>query len=246
MKKLDIEFIKKWTNYSEEELMEKLVKDAYSLQEEAEKNKLSEEIKERKQDEEYPVYVEMFFDCKDYLLQYFSMQEIIDACAIHMSKRDLGREITIRGHRETYPGGIFKKHTTATFKEYRGRWEREVRDNGTVFIAKNPYQGVSGGHEVVKELLLQKCPWLQEYTVQIYDVSERNDWIYIDLKSNIDSCAAKSLYVPFSALMNKDAENIIKTHQDYWHRYGNGKYDEDTKQFIESSEVREFLKKVSM
>lgn len=246
MKKLDIEFIKKWTDYSEDELMEKLVKDAYALQAEAEKNELAAKIEERKNDKEYSTYVEMFFDCKDYLLQYFSLQEIIDVCAIHMSKMDLGRETTVRGYRESYPGGIFKRHTKATFKEFRGSWEREVRDDGTVFITKNPYQGVSGGHKVVKELLLQKCPWLKEYKLSVYDVSERDDWIYVDLEADIDSYAVKSLYVPFSALMNKDAENIIKTHQDYWHRYGNGKYDEDTKKYLESPAVQEFLKKVTM
>ena len=49
---LDLELIKKWVNISDEELMQRLVKDAVGLQKEAEANKRAADIAKRKRSEE--------------------------------------------------------------------------------------------------------------------------------------------------------------------------------------------------
>ena len=61
-KKIDIDFIKEWVDISEEELMQRLVKDAVGLQEEAEKNKKTADVEKRIQDETYDIaFVKKFF-----------------------------------------------------------------------------------------------------------------------------------------------------------------------------------------
>lgn len=78
---IDIELIKKYVNITEEELMMRLVKDAVGLQKEAEENKHRSEVQERLADPEYRKYVIMFWKEYDYLKQYFTDDEIIEAAA---------------------------------------------------------------------------------------------------------------------------------------------------------------------
>ena len=48
--RIDLEYIKKWTDIPEQELMERLVKDAVGLQEEAREREHQAIVKERMQD----------------------------------------------------------------------------------------------------------------------------------------------------------------------------------------------------
>lgn len=250
-KMIDIDFIKKWVNITEEELMQRLVKDAIGLQKEAEQNQRDSLIKERKADTSYDLaFIQKFFRQYKYLSKYFSGDEILAACNRHMDKSDLTRTETIRRYvEEDTPYYTVLDHGTYTFKEYHGTWERDVRDTGTKVLVSNQYQNIYGASDVVRDLLLQKCPYLSAYDMKIYEIDERNDWIYIENPEKnpekIAGYAGSSLYVPFSALMEKDAEKIVETHRNYWHEYGSGKYDEETDKFLSSSFVTDFLAKVS-
>lgn len=245
MTMIDIEYIKKWVDISEEELMERLVKDAISLQREARNNEHAAKVAERLADERYPRMVEQFLDNYDYLSKYFSKEEIVNACAQNMGINDLTRETVRRGifAPEDKFGMIFVRHTegTVTFKEYNGSWEREVRDYGTVYLEKNRYQSVSGGHDVNKLLILSAAPWLKDYKVTVYDINHSSDWIYVDLGEEEEH----SLYVPTSAIFEKDAQRIIDCHKNYWHNYGCGKYDAREEEFLNSPLVKQFLEKVA-
>ena len=250
-KMIDIDFIKKWVNITEEELMQRLVKDAIGLQKEAEENQRDSLIKERKADTSYDLaFIQKFFRQYKYLSKYFSGDEILAACKRHMDKSDLTRTETIRRYvEEDTPYYTVLDHGTYTFKEYRGTWERDVRDTGTKVLVSNQYQNIYGASDVVRDLLLQKCPYLSAYDMKIYEIDERHDWIYIENPEKnpekIAGYAGSSLYVPFSALMEKDAEKIVETHRNYWHEYGSGKYDEETDKFLSSSFVTDLLAKVS-
>lgn len=80
---LDLEFIKKWVNISDEELMQRLVKDAVGLQKEAEANKRAADIAKRKADKSYTMdMIKRFFRQYNYLSQYFSDKEIETAVKI--------------------------------------------------------------------------------------------------------------------------------------------------------------------
>lgn len=247
MKKMvDIDFIKEWVDISEEELMQRLVKDAVGLQEEAEKNKKKADIEKRMQDETYNIaFVKKFFRQFEYLNQYFSDEDILAACKRHLEKHDLAREDRIRGYKDkdtayyTVVG-----HGMFSFTEHRGQWEREVRDEGTVILIPNQYQGYVAS-KVTKDLLLQRCPWIKSYSLEVYEINMQNDWIFV--KNPVGDAVYTvntSLYVPFSALMDKDAKKIIDTHRKYWHDYGCGKYDQETEKFLSSDFVREFLENV--
>lgn len=240
---LDLEFIKKWVNISDEALMQRLVKDAIGLQKEAEANKRAADIAKRKADSSYTMEMIMrFFRQYKYLSQYFSDKEIEIAVKNNMGKRDLTSEQWIHTMSEECSIGMFLRHEKGKFTESRGSWSRERQDMGSVYLIANQYQNVSGAPDVTRELLLSRCPWIADYKVSIYEVDTRNDWIYFE---NPDKAgySAHSLYVPFSALMEHDPEKIVQTHRDYWHSY-NAKYDEDTEVFLKSDFVKGILEKV--
>lgn len=248
MAKIDIDFIKKWVNISEEELMVRLVRDAIALQAEAEANEKAAVIREREADEEYDIgFVKDFFNGYKYFSQYFTDEQILAACKHNMSKYDLASEELFRGHLEKAPFGRIVRHQNGEFTEYsRNGWERKVRDIGTVILVPNHYQGVSGGSEVAKELMTKKCPYVKDYSVYVYEITGYgNDWVFVKTPEAISTGnSTTSLYVPLSALFTHNADKIVETHRKYWSDYGGGKYNTDTEAFLASDFVHDFLKKV--
>lgn len=253
-KMIDIEMIKQYVDISEEELMMRLVKDAVGLQEEAEKNKHKKEVKERLADPEYRKYVLMFWKEYDYLKQYFTDDEIIEAAAKFMPKFFLVTELAVPGRRpKDEPLGcgpsIFKRYGYTEFTECKGGWERKVRKEATFYTVADNYQIHSS--DSVKYLLMNRFPYLNEYAkVEVYDIDDRNDWIYIGLpftwagENGVEKESIHSLYTPVSALMAKNPDKIVETHLSYWHRY-NKIYDEREKAFVETEAVQEFLRRVA-
>lgn len=247
---IDIELIKKWVDISEEELMQRLVKDAVGLQKEAEENRNKARIKKRNTSSKgglsYAEIVEKFLDNYSYLSKYFSKEEIVEACSHHMDIISLTEETTVRGWRDEKDTlyGVYLRHArNCTFTEYKGSWMRDVKDCGTVYMTKNRYQSCYSG-EVNKELILKKCPWLADYEFLVYDINDGRDWIFVVIPTDIDDYSTENLYVPTSALFTKDANAIVECHKDYWHDYGRGKYDKPTEAYLASPAVQEFLEKV--
>lgn len=238
------EFTEKY-GISEETLMNMKLKDILRIpekqkEEEMRKQKRQEEIQSRAQDETYRTYVMKFLENVEYLKKWFSEEEIIRACTAHMGIRDLVQEEFIPGATRELQiqRGIFLREERRKVEEHRGAWSREVYKDGAVFHVRNRYQGVCGAHKVTKELLLSRCPYLKDYDIYVYDVDEGNDWVFV--KFGLDS-----LYTPFSAFMEKDADKIVKTHLDYWRGYNHGKDYEMQNNFIQSKPVQEFLRKVT-
>lgn len=248
MAKIDIDFIKKWVNISEEELMVRLVRDAIALQAEAEANEKTAIIREREADEEYDIgFVKDFFNGYKYFSQYFTDEQILAACKHNMSKRDLATEELVRGHLEKSSFGRIVSYRNGEFTEYsRNGWERKVRDIGTVILVPNSYQGVRGGSKVAKELMTKKCPYVKDYSVSVYEIkSYGNDWVFVETPKEISTeYSTTSLYVPLSALFTHNADKIVETHRKYWNDYGRGKYDAATEAFLASDFVQGFLNKV--
>jgi hypothetical protein len=249
--KLDLDFIKAVLRISDEELMERLVKDAVGLQKEAEEERRKADIGIRLTDPEYREFVLKFFNEMDYLRKFFTDEEIIETCAKYMSKRDLAVEQPRRGRvlKENIQYGKFSRYGRAKFTEYqsRGNWQREVEDDATYVFVANQYQAVSGGEQVVKELLLNRLPWLSEYKIQVYQVTDRNDWIFIRIpEADVEGAdSTTSLYCPYSALLNHDPEKIVETHRNYWYNYCRGRYNDEADAYLESEPVKAFLTKVA-
>lgn len=249
---IDIELIKKWVDISEEELMQRLVKDAIGLQKEAEANRNKARIKKRNTSSKgglsYAEIVEKFLRNYSYLSKYFSKEEIVETCSHHMDINNLTEETTVRGRRDEkdtlYGVGVFLRHeSNCVFTEYKGSWTRDVVDDGTVYMTSYYLQSLYS-KKVDEELILKSCPWLTDYEIKVYDINERNDWIFIDIPTDIDDYSTKSLYVPASALFTKNADAIVECHKNYWHEYGSGKYDKSTEAYLASPAVQKFLEKV--
>ena len=247
---IDIEFIKKYVDITEEELMMRLVKDAVGLQKEAEEKELRLKIEARLADPTYRKYVRMFWSEYAYMSKYFTEDEIIAAAARFMSPFGLTSELVIPGHRDSdapmFCPAIFKRYGYSDFEETRGTWTRKVKKPATFYTVASNYQ--CGSSETAKYLLMNRLPYLRDYEkVDVYSHFDQNDWIFIGFpEENEDGKIVMiPLYTPISALINKDPQAIVDCHLNYWHSYGNGKYDAREKEFVERDDVQEFLKKVA-
>ena len=242
--RIDLDYIKKWMKISDEELMERLVKDAVGLQEEAREREHQAIVKERMQDKTYnTAFMREFFASYNYLHDYFSDKEILTACKHHAAKSDMAKEIAVRGHRDETSLGIrFVKHTRTEFTESRSGWSRTVMDNGTIVLMTSPYQSRFAG-KVIEELLLQKLPYLKDFAVSIYGIYDKEqDLIFIKNPEKAEHNCDVSLYISAGDLLSrKTGTELLKRHKDYWHDYGNGKYDDATEKFLAGPFVQSFL-----
>ena len=242
--RIDLDYIKKWMKISDEELMERLVKDAVGLQEEAREREHQAIVKERMQDKTYnTAFMREFFASYNYLHDYFSDKEILIACKHHAAKSDMAKEIAVRGHRDETSLGIrFVKHTRTEFTESRSGWSRTVMDNGTIVLMTSPYQSRFAG-KVIEELLLQKLPYLKDFAVSIHGIYDKEqDLIFIKNPEKAEHNCDVSLYISAGDLLSrKTGTELLKRHKDYWHDYGNGKYDDATEKFLAGPFVQRFL-----
>lgn len=242
--RIDLDYIKKWMKISDEELMERLVKDAVGLQEEAREREHQAIVKERMQDKTYnTAFMREFLASYNYLHDYFSDKEILTACKHHAAKSDMAKEIAVRGHRDETSLGIrFVKHTRAEFTESRSGWSRTVMDNGTIVLMTSPYQSRFAG-KVIEELLLQKLPYLKDFAVSIHGIYDKEqDLIFIKNPEKAEHNCDVSLYISAGdLLLRKTGTELLKRHKDYWHDYGNGKYDDATEKFLAGPFVQSFL-----
>ena len=224
--------------------MERLVKDAVGLQEEAREREHQAIVKERMQDKTYnTAFMREFFASYNYLHDYFSDKEILIACKHHAAKSDMAKEIAVRGHRDETSLGIrFVKHTRTEFTENRSGWSRTVMDNGTIVLMTSPYQSRFAG-KVIEELLLQKLPYLKDFAVSIYGIYDKEqDLIFIKNPEKAEHNCDVSLYISAGDLLSrKTGTELLKRHKDYWHDYGNGKYDDATEKFLAGPFVQSFL-----
>ena len=242
--RIDLDYIKKWMKISDEELMERLVKDAVGLQEEAREREHQAIVKERMQDKTYnTAFMREFFASYNYLHDYFSDKEILIACKHHAAKSDMAKEIAVRGHRDETSLGIrFVKHTRTEFTESRSGWSPTVMDNGTIVLMTSPYQSRFAG-KVIEELLLQKLPYLKDFAVSIHGIYDKEqDLIFIKNPEKAEHNCDVSLCISAGDLLSrKTGTELLKRHKDYWHDYGNGKYDDATEKFLAGPFVQRFL-----
>lgn len=243
--RIDLDYIKKWMKISDEELMERLVKDAVGLQKEAREREHQAIVEERMQDETYnTAFMREFFVSYSYLHDYFSDEEILTACKHHAEKSDMTKEIAVRGHRDEASLGIrFVKHTRTEFTETsRNGWSRTVVDDGTIVLTQSPYQSIFAW-KVIKELLLQKLPYLKDFVVSVYEIyDKKQDLIFIKNPDKAEHNCDVSLYISAGDLLSrKPGTELLKRHKDYWHDYGNGKYDDATEKFLAGPFVQSFL-----
>lgn len=117
-----------------------------------------------------------------------------------------------------------------------------MMDNGTIVLMTSPYQSRFAG-KVIEELLLQKLPYLKDFAVSIYGIYDKEqDLIFIKNPEKAEHNCDVSLYISAGDLLSqKTGTELLKRHKDYWHDYGNGKYDDATEKFLAGPFVQSFL-----
>lgn len=110
-----------------------------------------------------------------------------------------------------YP--VLCDRTTWTFKEWRGEWSRDVRKTAREYRVPDHYQLAE--KDLLRACLLEKFPYLKDFSFLTYRLDREDDEIYI-------TCDNKnSLYAPIRALVEKDFSIIEKRMNDYWKWYYN-------------------------
>lgn len=239
---INLDYIKKWIKISDEELMERLVKDAVELRKEARKREHHEACMH---DPTYnAAFIREFFVNYSFLHDYFSDEEILTACMRHAAASDIVKEVTVRGWQdEASLGDRFVEYTRAKFPECRYGRVYTVEDDATIVLAPNPDQ-YAFAKKIIKELLLKKLPYLKDFAVDFYSgiYKKDDDFIYIRNPEKTKHNCDAGLYISVGDLLShKTGTELLKSHKDYLHKCSNGKCDDATEKFLASPFVQSFL-----
>lgn len=104
------------------------------------------------------------------------------------------------------------RHGQYNKKISNGPWVKEVWTSGTCYRVPSDYQGLR--HEkIIRAILREKMPWLEEnFKYDCYEI-HGNSWDEFYVKTGDEHPV--HLYVPYEALLNHDAEAIVKRNHDY-------------------------------
>lgn len=236
---LELDSLSDYTGISINDLMNKTYNELTEMIHKMNEEKTNNKIKRNAEDAEYRRIVLKFLEPLEFLKQWWSEDEIIEACAqTHTSVRDLCREEYVK------PGGKchrtpneFLRTSVESVPEYdrHGReYMERARTTRDVYRVVNNYQDNFTG-KIIKYLLLKKYPILTKYNFSCYGFRsyDRTYEIYPD-KIHV--------YTPFEALMNKNIDAIIQRNADYCKSYNHGKYTvEEWENRLASTEVQEYL-----
>lgn len=107
---------------------------------------------------------------------------------------------------------VSKSYGTYTFTEYRGSYSRDIKKKGVKMLKPNSYQSSVVG-KIIKKCVIEKYPFLEEFNSSFYAYNGGKTYeFYISINGG-------SLYVPLSALDNKDSSIIIERMKEYWGAY---------------------------
>lgn len=224
----------------------KIEKEALKMKTFNELEKMEEDMKRKKadilassneRDAEFGRIIRKFFKPFQFLLQWFTEEDIIRACAANVTERDIISYHNVRsGSGCFYPGSEFEKTGMSYLPRYAKSGEELMQREYTkcdIYRIRNQYQGICHG-KVILYLLYQKYPFLQEYNFLAYEYSEYENRPY--------EIYAKNVYFPFAAIMEKDIAAIIKRNLEYAVSYNHGEYTpEKVAARLESEEVHKLF-----
>lgn len=236
---LELDSLSEYTSISVDDLMNKTYNELVEMIRKMNEEKANDETKRNAEDAEYRRIVLKFLEPLEFLKQWWSEDEIVEACAqTYTSVRDLCRKEYVR------PGGKchrtpneFLRTSVESVPEYdrHGReYADRARETRDVYRVVSDYQSNSTG-DIIKYLLLKKYPVLEKYNFSCYGFRSYSGpyEIYPD---------KLHVYTPFEALMNKDIDAIIQRNADYCKSYNCGKYTvEEWEKRLASDEVQEYL-----
>lgn len=236
---LELDSLSEYTNISVDDLMNKTYNELVEMIRKMNEEKANDETKRNAKDQEYRRIVLKFLEPLEFLKQWWSENEIIEACTqTHTSIRDLcGEELVQPGHKCHRTPNEFLRTSVELVPQYdcHGReYMERARTTRDVYRVVNNYQDNVTG-KIIKYLLLKKHPTLTKYNFSCYGFRsyDRTYEIYPD-KIHV--------YTPFEALMNKNIDAIIQRNADYCKSYNHGAYTvEEWEKRLASTEVQEYL-----
>ena len=236
---LELDSLSEYTNISVDDLMNKTYNELVEMIHKMNEEKANNEIKRNAEDTEYRRIVLKFLEPLEFLKQWWSENEIIEACTqTHTNIRDLCSEECVKpGNKCHRTPNEFLRTSVESVPEYDGHgreYADRARETRDVYRVINHYQSNSTG-KIIKYLLLKKYPVLTKYNFSCYGFRsyDRTYEIYPD---------KLHVYTPFEALMSKNIDAIIQRNADYCKSYNHGAYTiEEWEKRLASTEVQEYL-----
>lgn len=215
--KNDLEKMGAFYNVSTEALMNKTLRELDSMEKDMEAKKQQDICLRNAEDLEFARLVKKFFTPYEFLSKWWTEEEIISACARHMTKGALTEEFATKRKDCFLPDAEFIRRDWAFLPRYAKNGEQLMESERAmcnIFRIKNQYQGLNHG-EVIEDLLYTKYPQLKEFGFEAY---EYNSYTTYEIYSK------NRIYTPFEALMNGDIETIKERNIKYAEYYNAGDY----------------------
>lgn len=236
---INIQKLSDFYGISQSELEEKSLKDLRRMSDCME-YKIAEHISV---DEDYAANIRKWFTPYHSLKQWFTDEEIINACAhCNLTLRQLTDEVPVP-YESTYDPSKYQlaeylKNEHRHIPNYNHMGQRLYEDKYVlcrIYRMKAKYQGNYHG-PVIKLLLIRKFPWLAKYEPACYS------WDYDTDKYEI--YPNNHIYTPIVALMTGDTEAIKKRNREYAKSYNSGAY---TPQAVEDRIIacKEYFDKIA-
>lgn len=219
---VDLEGLSQFYKIEKESLKGKTYNELKKMEEDMKRKKADILASNHERDAEFARIVRKFFIPFQYLLQWFTEEDIIRACAINVTEQDIVSYYSVRsGSEYAFPDAEYVKTGMDYIPRYTKSGERLMYGEHTkcdTYRIRNHYQGVCHG-KVILHLLYEKYPRLQEYKFSAYEYTA------YEYPGKLPyEIYAKNVYFPFAALMEKDIAAIIKRNQEYAVSYNHGEY----------------------
>lgn len=179
--------------------------------------------------------MEKYYSDFDFMKQIFSLETLKKATSVLTFKdiavlRSVKEENMMPYIKLNYPV-TNDKPQLEQFEEWKGEWHRAYYANAYRVWVPSPYQHNYGKY--VKKCLELTFPWFNKLNWNVYGINKNNDWIYLEVDPINKNKVHHSVYVPISALFEKDINKIIDTHTKYFKSYYGT--DESRKEYLEEA-----------
>lgn len=242
------EEFKKFYNITDKELLRYTLEKIIEMNNNMLSYKKQQKFEKDRNDKEYKRIVKKYLTIFDMLNKYWSEDEIVEACAKHLTTSDIAKEQPIpceRIHCQPekyneyyhYPEPMeYKRTGLASVRRYTKSGDELLYGETKmchIYMTTNEYQGIHHGN-IILELLYSTYPELKEFEFKAYKF---HNHIQYEIYPSGINC-----YTPFDALMESDIEAIIKRNEGYCKAYNAGIYTlEKWNERVNSPEIQHYF-----
>lgn len=191
--------------------------------------------------EEFANIVKKFFTPLDFLKQWWTEDEIIQAVARNATEKNLVTEHYVtQGNKCYYKPCDYIRTSSEIVKRYTKQGEELLYGEikmCDVYRIRNQYQGYCHG-KIILDLLYGRYPELKKYSFSAYGMNDSDTY-------EIYPAHPEHVYVPFAALMDGDLVAIEKRNIEYARSFNHGAHSvEKVTERLESPEVQEMFQTI--